>query len=161
MTAPRIVVFPSELRRLLCTWASDDRAREACGVLVGERTGDTLVIRRVTRARNLSTVPAEFVCDPGAIVAAENTAHAEGLEVVGFWHSHLHGSAIPSSSDAAGEWPDCVTAVVCPDHSPTVRTWFCGHGSSVEIQLVASMTCATRLATHNHPVQQSASTESP
>ena len=56
-------------------------------------------------ARNVHRRPtARFELAPEDFLAAERRARADGLEVVGFWHSHPASSAAPSAVDRAASW---------------------------------------------------------
>lgn len=78
---------------------------EACGMLLGWRAPDADVIQRVVPAPNVHPRPRHaFEVDPGALVAAERSARADGLALLGFFHSHPTGPAAPSAADRAGGW---------------------------------------------------------
>ena len=81
---------------------------EACGVLLGRICGAE---REVTGAEASANLRRDRRCecfelDPGAIVAASSRARSEGLELVGFWHSHPDRPAWPSAEDCAGTWDE-------------------------------------------------------
>ncbi|MBL8857942.1 MAG: Mov34/MPN/PAD-1 family protein [Planctomycetes bacterium] len=161
MSAPRSVYWAPVLRLRLVAWARAARTREACGVLLGTRELDAVEIRCAVEARNLSADADAFVCDPGAIVAAEQKARATGLTLVGFWHSHGSGPALPSSRDAAGAWPVSVTAVVTVLPRPSVRVWRFEGRAAVELPCTELATCVGPIAAHNQPWTQSRMTASP
>jgi len=96
--------LPDQERERIGAWARDDSPRESCGVLIGRPQGGGAVVVRAERARNLERSEPErrYELDPGDWVAAERTARAEGLAVVGIWHSHPRGRAVPSAVDLAG-----------------------------------------------------------
>lgn len=70
---------------------------ECCGMLIGRP--DEIV--EAIRARNLAESPNRFFIDPKDHINARRYARASGLEVVGFYHSHPHSEAMPSSTDLA------------------------------------------------------------
>lgn len=70
---------------------------ECCGLLVG---ADERIVTAVP-ARNLRPTPHDFLIDPRDHLDAEKRARAEGLEVVGFYHSHPDAPAVPSRRDRA------------------------------------------------------------
>jgi proteasome lid subunit RPN8/RPN11 len=89
--------------------------REACGVLLGRFEAGEAVIGRVWPAANVHPFPLRaFEIDPGAIVAAERAAGA-GLDLLGFFHSHVGGAALLSASDRSGGWPGAVSVVAALD----------------------------------------------
>lgn len=63
---------------------------------------------RALWSRNLARAEERFEVDPADQLLAEELAGADGLEVIGAWHSHPRGSASPSSRDQreaiAGWW---------------------------------------------------------
>ena len=71
---------------------------EACGLLLG--TGSE--ITRAVVCTNVHPTPhTHFEIDPIALIAAHKAARAGGPEIVGYWHSHPTGSAVPSPTDRA------------------------------------------------------------
>jgi len=63
--------------------------------------GTTDCIVDAVRAANLADSPTRFLIDPSDHIRARRAARAAGLEVVGFYHSHLHSDATPSATDLA------------------------------------------------------------
>lgn len=101
---------------------------EGCGVLIGEYGGDgEASVVHATPGRNLLTERARdrYELDPGDIVAADAAARAEGLDVVGFWHTHPDHPARPSRFDTERAWPDYLY-VICSttgDGVADLRAW--------------------------------------
>jgi [CysO sulfur-carrier protein]-S-L-cysteine hydrolase len=77
--------------------ARADAPNECCGLLVGRRG----VIEGSVRARNLQASPTRYLIDPQDHFAAMRSARAQGLHVVGAYHSHPGGAPTPSPSDVA------------------------------------------------------------
>ena len=71
--------------------------RECCGLLIG--MGESVV--RSARARNLEPRATRFSIDPGDHFKAIRGARAEGLDVIGAYHSHPASAAVPSATDIA------------------------------------------------------------
>jgi proteasome lid subunit RPN8/RPN11 len=94
--------------------AAEAYPHEGCGVLIGRIDDEHTTVVRVTTGRNLITDRAHdrYLLDPADIVRAEASARADGLDVVGFWHSHPDHSALPSQFDADHAWADYVY-VIC------------------------------------------------
>ena len=79
---------------------------EACGLLLG-RAGDTKIdVVRIAPARNLNRErPGDrYLLDPQDFLAADRATRAQGLEIVGIWHSHPNSTARPSSTDLDAAW---------------------------------------------------------
>lgn len=75
--------------------ARQDAPRECCGLLIG---GSNAIVRSV-RARNLSDTATRYLIDPRDHFRALRSARADGLEVVGAYHSHPATAPVPSSTD--------------------------------------------------------------
>ena len=90
--------------------AQEAHPLECCGILVGD--GERIL--KALRARNVADVPARrFVIDPADHIAARRSARSEGLDVVGFYHSHPSSGASPSRTDMAeASYPDAATLIV-------------------------------------------------
>jgi proteasome lid subunit RPN8/RPN11 len=72
---------------------------EACGILLGE--GARITEARPTR--NNHPAPAtHFEIDPQALIDAHRAARApDAPQVIGYYHSHPTGPAVPSATDRA------------------------------------------------------------
>lgn len=91
---------------------------EACGLLLGAGA-------RITAARktaNVHPAPAtHFEIDPQALIDAHRAARAGGVQVLGYFHSHPVGEAVPSATDRAMAVQDGrVWAIIAGDD---VRFW--------------------------------------
>jgi len=82
-------------------WSAEGYPVEACGLLVGRRHAGHVEVVRAVQARNLRAGERgdRYEVDPAEHLAAWKAAEAEGLEVVGAWHSHPDQPAIPSATD--------------------------------------------------------------
>lgn len=87
----------------------------------GERSGRSVVravpaVNRATEARTRRySIPAEDVRE------LESLAAAEGVELVGYYHSHPVGGAEPSREDLEAAWPWYSYLIVAGDGE--VRSW--------------------------------------
>lgn len=71
---------------------------EICGLLLGGAGR----IERILPAANVAGDPARrFEIDPAVLFAAHRAARAGGPQIVGHYHSHPTGAAVPSPRDAA------------------------------------------------------------
>ncbi|MEH3106100.1 MAG: M67 family metallopeptidase [Sphingomonas fennica] len=90
---------------------------EICGLLIGEG-GD---IRRALPAANVSPRPADsFEIDPAVLIAALRAERAGGPAVLGCYHSHPRGPAIPSPRDLAAAEPGRLWLILAGD---VARLW--------------------------------------
>jgi proteasome lid subunit RPN8/RPN11 len=86
------------LERLQALAAAAKQA-EICGLLLGEEGRITSFLAVPNAA---SDPVAGFELDTAAHLAASREARAAGLAIIGCYHSHPAGPAIPSRADAAG-----------------------------------------------------------
>jgi len=105
-----------------------DRARpkECCGVLVGRRCRGSTRVWRALTVENVAAHPeVRFEISPEALLRAQEEALSESLDVVGYYHSHPHGPAEPSTSDRADAWPGVsyVIVSVAGASGAEVRSW--------------------------------------
>jgi proteasome lid subunit RPN8/RPN11 len=77
--------------------ARAEAPRECCGLLIGK--GES--VERSVRARNLDAKATRYLIDPEDHFAAIRSARADGLEVIGAYHSHPSSAPIPSATDIA------------------------------------------------------------
>ena len=110
--------------------ATECQPRECCGVLLGTAARITTAIR----ARNIAESSTRFLLDPKAHIEALRRAREEGLEVVGFYHSHPHSRAYPSDTDLAeASYPECVHLIVgFVEGKPEVRLFTYADGQVIE-----------------------------
>jgi proteasome lid subunit RPN8/RPN11 len=74
---------------------------EICGVLVGSSPGGVARVVRVVRAVNRETErPAvRYQIAPEDLIAVQQAARADGLDILGYYHSHPDHPARPSETD--------------------------------------------------------------
>ena len=107
---------------------------EACGLLLGESG-------RITDARAAANVHpsphTHFEIDPQALIDAHRAARAGGPQVLGYYHSHPHGPAVPSATDRAEAAGDGrVWAIIAADDPQAdVRFWRDGEQGFVALPL--------------------------
>jgi proteasome lid subunit RPN8/RPN11 len=91
------VLIPPSVVADMLAHAREEAPRECCGLLIG--TGESVV--RSARARNIEARATRFSIDPEDHFKAIRGARAEGLEVIGAYHSHPASAAVPSATDIA------------------------------------------------------------
>lgn len=99
--------LPENMARHLRRWAALEYPNEACGLLVGRADARAVEVCSTLRARNVCTqdAGARFAIDPDSLLAADDAARREGLDVVGVWHTHPDQPARPTERDRRGAWP--------------------------------------------------------
>jgi proteasome lid subunit RPN8/RPN11 len=100
---------------------------EVCGVLAGTRgtDGEPSVVTDARETENVAETPrTRYRIDPEEQLATIEAIEAEGLDVVGFYHSHPAGPARPSETDAArATWSDYSYVICALDGHPFVGSW--------------------------------------
>ncbi len=88
-------------REAMLAHARSGYPHEACGVLVGgTRDGRVSVERIVTVANRETERPAvRYQIAPADLIEVQRAARADGLDVVGYFHSHPDHPARPSETD--------------------------------------------------------------
>jgi proteasome lid subunit RPN8/RPN11 len=98
--------LPPALRAQILDAAKAAHPGECCGLVIGHRDGQTAAALALHPARNLATHDDRFEIDPADHFAALKAARADGLSVIGCYHSHPQGRAQPSATDLAGASED-------------------------------------------------------
>lgn len=103
------VRIPAAVLDEIATHARATLPDECCGLLVGRPSW----IVRAVPARNLTPSPTRYQIDPADHFAAIRAARADGLAVVGAYHSHPGARPVPSGRDLADAcFPDFVYLIV-------------------------------------------------
>jgi proteasome lid subunit RPN8/RPN11 len=69
---------------------------EGCGLLLGTAEG---LVHEVIASPNIADSAKVYEIEPTVLLRASRRADAEGLEVIGVFHSHTHSEAYPSPTD--------------------------------------------------------------
>jgi proteasome lid subunit RPN8/RPN11 len=99
---------------------------ECCGVLVGSRLEGSTRVRRALASKNTAVRPeSRFEIPAATLLGAQRSAREEALEVVGYYHSHPAGPAVPSATDRADAWPGVSYLIVSASGASAgeVRSW--------------------------------------
>ena len=71
---------------------------EACALLFGKSSKDGFLVKNVVVAPNILSSTVEFKIDPQSVIVELEKAETDGLELVGFFHSHP-AAPYPSAID--------------------------------------------------------------
>jgi proteasome lid subunit RPN8/RPN11 len=109
-----MLCIPYERQRELREAAEAAYPREACGILLGRREQSGDVVARVIACRNVDAEPERrYSLDPRELILTQREAREQGLEILGFYHSHPDHAAKPSEADLReAQWTGCVY-VIC------------------------------------------------
>jgi proteasome lid subunit RPN8/RPN11 len=80
---------------------------ECCGALAGRvlDRGDKEVVRLAPAVNRRTDDPHRYLIAPDDLRRLEAGLRAEGLEIVGYYHSHPDHPAVPSGFDTEHAWP--------------------------------------------------------
>jgi proteasome lid subunit RPN8/RPN11 len=101
---------------------------ECCGILVGkpaQATGGAIIAEHALPAGNLADAekrPTFYTIDPAAILHADRFATANGLEIIGFYHSHPDHPPRPSKTDIALAWEAYTYLIVSISHDAVLES---------------------------------------
>jgi proteasome lid subunit RPN8/RPN11 len=129
------MTMTGDVRDRLIAHAREAAPEECCGLLLGH--GADIV--EAIRARNIAVSAAtRFLIDSKDHIDARREGRARGLEVLGFYHSHPGGGAVPSETDLAeASYPGSVYAIVgLRAEAPEVRVFEFANGNFHERALV-------------------------
>jgi proteasome lid subunit RPN8/RPN11 len=107
----RMLVMPTAVRRALVAHARRERPDECCGLLVG--TGSRVAF--AVPARNVDASPTtRYRIDPRQHLDLQRVLRGAvpPIEIIGVYHSHPRGEAVPSESDVAEAHYDEWTYVI-------------------------------------------------
>jgi len=95
------LLLPPEVEDAIRAHAREEYPAECCGALLGTEDGEKRVVWQVIRLANERTDLRErrFYISPQQVLMVERRAHAAGLLLIGFYHSHPDHPAIPSAYD--------------------------------------------------------------
>lgn len=115
----------SEMRR----HGERDYPFECCGLMLGrfEPTGQKVLTETypISNAREEEAKRNRFLIRPEELMRGEKYARENGLDVVGFYHSHPDEPAVPSKYDLDHAWPTYSYIVVSVEKGQAVdlRSW--------------------------------------
>lgn len=99
---------------------------ECCGALIGRVDGGAKEVLRLAAAVNRRTDdPHRYLIAPDDLRRLEAATRADGLEIVGYYHSHPDHPAAPSAFDAEHAWPWYSYLIVRIDrgHGAELASW--------------------------------------
>lgn len=118
-----------ELERL----AREGAPEEICGLLLGHGREVVEVVPVLNMATARTTA---FRLDERAFVAALFAGEKRGLSLVGFYHSHPDGIAIPSQTDIQQAlYPDALHLIIGLAGEPVMAAWRLERGMADAVEL--------------------------
>lgn len=114
---PTPLTIPQTLYDQLRAHGEETYPHECCGILLGRSAATGIEVASLLRAGNTRTDSAHnrYHIDPRELIAAQREGRKQGLDIVGFYHSHPDHPAQWSATDfAEAHWFGCaylITAV--------------------------------------------------
>lgn len=120
-----MVVLAKSAADEIIAHALSDAHLEVCGI-VGGRDGR---VEKVYRARNVSPTPrTNFEFHPKDFIDIDDEIPRAGMELIGFYHSHVSSSPFPSQTDVI-MWN--------PEHYPNAVQFICSLKAPTQPELRA------------------------
>ncbi len=98
---------------------------ECCGILLGRADASAIRVTTLLRAGNTRTDSAHnrYNIAPQELIAAQREARKQGLDIVGFYHSHPDHPARWSQTDfAEAHWFGCAYVITAISHGKAEAT---------------------------------------
>ncbi|MCS7126526.1 MAG: M67 family metallopeptidase [Aigarchaeota archaeon] len=112
------------LREILdhCTHASFE---ECCGLLIGRRVGDEVIVEKIKKAKNIYPYDKRvgYIVDPLDYLEAEKEAEKNRLEVLGVYHSHIWIGPSPSMRDWEQAIPGYIYLIISLNPEISYKAW--------------------------------------
>ena len=125
--------LPNDFARLLLAHARLSLPNEACALLSGDsRRGR---VTAVHLARNRLASPYRYDVDPVDLVRIVHRIEASDVELLGIFHSHPAGPAMPSPTDVREARYPVVHLVADPSNGE-LRAWRIESGAAYEVTLI-------------------------
>ena len=125
-----MISVPDAALEVLRAEARASYPHECCGALLGRIPGDGAAAWQVVRTVPLANTwqgerERRYLIGTDALLNVELEAEREGLELIGFYHSHPDHAPMPSAFDREHAWPwyTYVIVAVRPDAAGPVRAW--------------------------------------
>jgi proteasome lid subunit RPN8/RPN11 len=101
-----VIAIPPKVLAEIRAHGSDTYPEECCGGLLGRR-GDPAKVSRIERIDNVRDVERarRYEVSPKDYLRLERLAAEEGVELLGFYHSHPDHPAVPSTYDRDHAFP--------------------------------------------------------
>lgn len=99
----------------ICAQGEKSYPHECCGFLIGHlvnRSRRVVRVQPVANAREDEARHNRYLIAPDTFMRTERQARKDGLDVVGFYHSHPDAPARPSAFDTEQAWPWYVYLIV-------------------------------------------------
>ena len=110
-------------------YGEQEYPNECCGLLLGRFTESGIKtvteVRPISNARETDAKHNRFLIRPEELISGERYAARNGLDVIGFYHSHPDHPAVPSQYDLDHAWPvySYIVLAVRTGRAHDLRSW--------------------------------------
>lgn len=123
-----MIALTAQLRAEMRQHGERDYPFECCGLMLGrfvKGSKDVIETYPISNAREEEAKRNRFLIRPEELMRGEKYAREQGLDVVGFYHSHPDERAVPSQYDLEHAWPVYSYVVVSVEKGRAVdlRSW--------------------------------------
>lgn len=137
MTPVRLLTLPAPALAACAAAAIKTFPEEACALLEGEVRPGEVIARTLHVAANVAADRrAHFEVDPRLLLRLHREVRERGSALVGVWHSHPNGVAVPSATDFAQAYDPALVWLLTPvtaDGAGEARAFRVGGAGFVEI----------------------------
>jgi proteasome lid subunit RPN8/RPN11 len=119
------LTIPQPLYHQLRAHSEETYPNECCGIMLGRATDAGLQVEALIRAGNTRTDSAHnrYHIAPQELIAAQRQARQQGLDIVGFYHSHPHHPPQRCPTDfAEAHWFGCAYVITAVDGIEKAKT---------------------------------------
>ena len=128
-----VVRFPEAFRAQIIDRCLGALPNEGCGLIASDENAEVVAVYPTA---NLDKSPTGYTIPPNEHYQAMTDADSNGWVLSGVFHSHPHGSAIPSMLDVESALePDWMYLVVGLSGEPVIRAWQINQRKIEEIAL--------------------------
>jgi proteasome lid subunit RPN8/RPN11 len=114
--------IPQALYDQLRAHGEETYPNECCGIMLGKASDDSLAVQALVRAGNTRTDSAHnrYHIAPQELIRAQREGRQQGLDIVGFYHSHPDHPAQWSITDFnEAHWFGCAYVITSVDGDKT------------------------------------------
>jgi proteasome lid subunit RPN8/RPN11 len=108
------LTIPQPLYDQLRAHGEETYPHECCGIMLGKADAENISVHQLLRAGNTRTDSAHnrYNIAPQELIAAQREGRKQGLDIVGFYHSHPDHPAQWSATDfAEAHWFGCAYVI--------------------------------------------------
>ena len=119
------LVLPGAVYAELRGHGEETYPHECCGILLGRSEADAIRVSTLLRAGNTRTDAAHnrYHIAPQELIAAQREGRKQGLDIVGFYHSHPDHPAQWSVTDfAEAHWLGCAYVITAVERGQAQTT---------------------------------------